>query len=290
MELTWRTNILVGCLHAADLVRRHVPLRDRALQQALEEPTDVITRALEEERLPAEIFWQAVVPLSAEFDSPRRLAEVVLTKLQGSLEATMRIPRFERHLHALRLAFQRVQGNAAGTLPALARTVQQRWNVQGSGLLAGVPGWTDPEILVEAATVLVVPPFAGGAGTAHLPYNSVRIEAAEDADPEVPEPLRLAWLLAQLNLDVPRFSEDIARERLALVAGLAMAPVLIAVAENIRLITRADDTLERAIRLWMPSDRADRLVTTVSQWWETYSGRRPSWSAALQALDQLLQE
>lgn len=291
MQLTWRTNIGVSCFHAADLVRDGRTLRDVTFQQALDEPVEVLTRALAEERLPQDVFWEHVVPLAAEFDGPRQLAEVVLTKLQGSVEARIRVPRFERHLRDVRSAFLRSQPELAESLPALVPSVQQAWNLHGAGLLSSVPSWTDPDILIEEATVFVVPPFAGGAGAAHLPYNSVRIEAAEDHDAELPEALRLAWLLAQLNLDIPRFSENIARQRQPLVAGLAMAPVLVAIAESTRLLKRTDETLGRALR-WLcgPSARLESWAPTVAQWWETYLGRRPSWSAALTALDRLLQE
>jgi hypothetical protein len=291
MNITWRTSVGVSCFHAAELVRRGRTLRDPALQQALDEPVEILNRAVEEERLPQEVFWRQVVPLSAEFATPRQLAQVVLTKLQGALEARVRIPRFERHLHEVRSAFLRARPKLAESLPALPGPMQPRWHQQGLGLLAGVPGWTDPEILVAQATVYVVPDFAGGAGEAHLEHNSARIEADDDSDRELPEMLRLAWLLSQLHLDVPRFSENIPRARLPLIAALAMAPVLLAVAEGIRLLEPHEDTLARALRLWMPpSERLEAWTTTVAQWWETYTGRRPSWGAALQALDRLLEE
>ena len=61
--------------------------------------------------------------------------------------------------------------------------------------------------------MILVQPVLGGAGAAHWLYNSVHIEAVL-ANPvaELPEVVRLGWLLAQLNFDLPMFVGDLLRE------------------------------------------------------------------------------
>src|SRR5262249_12557757 len=208
MELHWRTNEGVSLFHAVDQVRRGYALGATNLAQALAEPTAKLVASVKEERLVPELFWRHLVPLAAEFDNPRQLAEVLLVKLQGRTEARVRIPRFTRNFTALRAAYDQ----AAPSLEESAAQIEalkQIWAQQGAGLLAGLKTWTDDAILVAEAIVYVVPPVTPGGGWMHLPYNSVRIEPVPDREGEVSEVLRLAWLLAPLNLDMPAYSEAI---------------------------------------------------------------------------------
>jgi len=107
----------------------------------------------------------------------------------------------------------------------------------------------------------------------------------------LPETLRLAWLLSQLNLDVPAFSENIAPQRLDLAAALAMIPVALTAAENLKLASATDEAIAQAAQTWLaPNDRGEGRIDILTQWWSAYKGRRPHWSAALEALDRLLSD
>jgi hypothetical protein len=285
--LNWRTSPGIHCYHAAHQVRQGHTLVDSSLQAALREPVANLDRGIVEERLSPDLFWRHLVPLSAEFDKTRQLTEVLLTKLQGRVEAQIRIPRFERHLNEVREAFLK---NKLKMTEIMLEPLQQAWNYQGAGLLSGVVNWTDEKILVDEAIVFVVPPVSGGGGAAHLQYNSARIEVVENSGSELPEIVRLAWLLSQLNLDLPCFGEKVAIQRLDRVASLAMIPVALAAAEALQMLICNQETIAGAMRTWLPPDHLDASITTVTQWWEVYQTKRPVWSAALQALDQLLAE
>ena len=111
---------------------------------------------------------------------------------------------------------------------------------------------TDPQLLVSQADVLPVFP-SGGGGTSHLLYNSISIEMADD-DPvaELPEVLRLAWLVAQLNVDLPIFSENLQPGRRPLIASASMIPPVLTAAEEAELArydlpSVADTSLLRVI-------------------------------------------
>ncbi len=107
--------------------------------------------------------------------------------------------------------------------------------------------------------------------------------------PELPEPLRLAWLVAQLNLKLPVYSETLPRERLALIAGLALVPVVLAAAEPLEQAVCDEPTIRRAVARWMPlAPGAEAWPDVVVAWWDVYRTMRPRWLAALQALDQML--
>src|SRR5262245_14315039 len=288
MELHWRTNEGVSLFHAVDQVRRGYALSTANLAAALAEPTATIVASVREERLVPELFWRHLVPLAAEFDNPRQLAEVLLVKLQGRTEARVRIPRFTRNLTALRSAYDQAAPSLEESAPQI-EALKQNWAPHGAGLLAGLKTWTDDAILVDEAIVYVVPPVTPGGGWMHLPYNSVRLEPVADVEGQLSEVLRLAWLLAPLNLDMPTYSEAIITSRLDRVAALAMIPVTLAAAEKLRLESSSPERIAQAVRQWLPPAGAEpAVVDTLAQWWETYKSRRPPWSAALTALDQLL--
>src|SRR5262249_31671236 len=154
----------------------------------------------------------------------------------------------------------------------------------GGGLLANVRRLTDPELLVEKADVILVYPVAGGDGRAFLPYNSVLLEAVL-ADPidRLPEVLRLAWLIAQFNFDLPKFQGELARYQLADTAELAMICATLAAAEDVELARFDEPTLTLAVGAW-----CSRLASTtrdlpgiLQNWWTTYQASRPEWNIAI---------
>jgi hypothetical protein len=111
MDLHWRVSEGVSLFHAVDQLRRGYALGAADLAHALAEPTAKLAASVKEERLVPELFWRHLVPLAAEFDNPRQLAEVLLVKLQGRTEARIRIPRFTRDLTALRAAYAQAAPN-----------------------------------------------------------------------------------------------------------------------------------------------------------------------------------
>ena len=160
-------------------------------------------------------------------------------------------------------------------------------------MLAGVRRFTDPDILVERADVLVVYPLAGGGGAAHLEHNTVSIEAVL-ANPrrQLPEIVRLAWLIGQLNLDLPRYTESLQNPRR--VAALAMIPPTLAAAQDVELVQNDSATLLLALQVWQPggsqsagSDESP-AAECLELWWKTWLQTRENWPAALAALEQML--
>jgi hypothetical protein len=182
--------------------------------------------------------------------------------------------------------------------------------------------------MVPNADVVLVYPAYGGGGRAHLLYNSVRIEAVlTNPVPELPEIVRLAWLLAQLNIDLPAFSENLRPQRRNKIAQLAMLPATLQAAEEVELARCDPAAIRLALKVWNvgasrvltegqnemspqpassdwgleeattfnPSNcSADavqdqgELTSVLFEWWQTYVESRPRWPTALAALDRML--
>lgn len=244
--------------------------------------------ACAEERVPAEAFLDHVVPLSFTTPNHRELAERVLVKTIGRAETGMRLNRFHGVVIEIMAAADKLVP-AAKNSPA-SGFLQQKWGLHGAGLLAGISNLSEPAVLVEAADIVLVDQAANIVGRAYSPYNLVCVtNVTEDTSPELPEVVRLAWLLSLLNLDLPRYAEQVRLNPQATVAALAMLPLALQASQMIELGTCDVSMIRQAVADWLPfEDNRDRKADTLNQWWDVYQSTRPHFAASLAALDQLL--
>ena len=296
MILHWKPSVRASALHAAELLCRSRTLVDPALAEALSGPTAELDREIAAAGLPQERFWVTLTALAATFDGQRELAEVALTKTVGREKALPLVGRFAGWIADLEIAFQRAIPDLTQQLELRGQPLREHWEARGPGLLAGIGRLTEPGLLVEEAEVVLVYPASGGGGRAHVPYNSVRIEAVlTNPLPQLPEVVRLGWLLAQLNLDLSDYQGTLSRDRAEFVGALALLPVVLAAAEDVELARFDLATLTAALSAWEclepPQNAAAdpvKLAETLTAWWETYQSTRPSWSVALAALDRMI--
>jgi hypothetical protein len=298
-ELRWVASVSASCFHATALLARRASaaegretahLLGAPLAAALEEPTEELSAVLADARIAAEPFFAHLVPLSAGIENNRELALVALGKVAGPGRAEQFAQSATRVLTWLEQVFTT---HAPGLIDELFRRsgpLREQWEARGPGLLAAVRRQCEPGILPEGADIILVRPAIGGGGTAHLPYNSVTFEAVlANPLPALPEVVRLGWLLAMLNQDLPRFSEMVSRDRLPQLAALALLPPVLAAAEEVELVPSAVQALPLALAGWRLVPAAgDELAETIDQWWQTYCDSRPAWRVALQALDRML--
>jgi hypothetical protein len=289
IRVRWVASASASCLHAVSLLASGKTLTDAALAEALRGPTSDLLASVES-RVPRRHFLDHLVPLAAGIENNRELARVTATKTCGPAVPVDFVDRLAGLLTEAEQAFLRVVPDVVDQLALRSEPLRLQWEARGPGLLAAVARRSAADLLPEAADVVLVHPAAGGGGAAHLPYNSVTIEAVL-ANPiaELPEVVRLGWLLAQLNADLPRFQGELHRDRLAIVAPLAMLTLVLAAAEEVELARGDRAGLARAIEAWdlrgaTPAELADAAWA----WWETYQGARPRWDVALAALDRML--
>ncbi len=154
---------------------------------------------------------------------------------------------------------------------------------------------TEVAVIPPAVEVALVHPVVGGSGSAHLDYNSIRIEAMMvNPLPELPEVVRMAWLMAQLQVDVPVNSETINKNRLPWIASLALLPVTLSAGQFVELVEVNERTLKASMDAWIrpafPDIRFDsnQLQQSIWQWWMTYQDGTAPWPVALAALDRML--
>jgi hypothetical protein len=291
LALRWLASSSASALRAAALVARGVELTDAALRERLGEPARQLADTMA--ALPGlpEQVWRHMLPLAAGIETDRELATVTLRKACGAAAVETHQQALAGAIGAVERTFRSVYPSAAHDLTLRGKPLRELWEARGPGLLARLRSLTAPDLLVESADIVLVHPVAGGGGDAFLSYNSVHLEALL-ANPiaELPEVARLAWLLAQLHLDLPRYSERVARTRLPLVAGLALVPAVLCAAEHVELARYDEPSVHRAIEAWIAPDVAASSSTLVMDWWYTYEEARPPLAIALQGLEKMLDQ
>ncbi len=291
VTLTWKAPFTTSCLHAAEGLGRGLAVVDPLLAEAAREPAAELKTVVESLGAPPGRIWRQLFALSGDSDVSRHLAETTLAKTVG------RGQHFEAQSSWLAAALSQLQAAVRAAIPNLAeelalreRPIREQWEARGPGLVWNITNLTEAGLLPEQAEVLLVRPAFGGAGAAHLQANAVRIEAVlANPHAELPEVVRLAWLAAQLDLDLPRYSEEIQADRLPHVARLAMIPPVLRAAEAVELVRYSPELIGRAIAAWhlaVPPEL--EAVGVVSDWWETYQQGKTPFRVALAALDAMV--
>jgi hypothetical protein len=186
-------------------------------------------------------------------------------------------------------AVGRAQPGLVEELLARAERVRSEWDVRGPGMLARIGELTDPGVIAQSATFAPLWPAMGGYASACVPMNLARIELDEADRGPICDVVRVVWLLAQMNLDLPMFSETIPADRLPRSAALAMLPAVLQVAEEARVSDERPPSLDEAIETLRIEVR-DRATAAdkLRAWWQSYLDVRPDWDVALVALDRML--
>ena len=223
-------------------------------------------------------------------DALSELAERAVTKTIGTTRAASIARNLVASIAGIESAVRRAFPNLLDELSLRLLPLREQWEAYGPLLLQSVARWTDPRVVVSEAQVVLVYPALGGGGAAHIPFNNVHIEAVlTNPVPDLPENLRLAWLLAQLGLDLPALSDRIHGPRLPDVAALAMLPVTLQAAQDARLMELSPETVDLALSAWQIQTPTDvDPVDVLWRWWSTYLDTRPRWDIALTALDRML--
>jgi hypothetical protein len=289
-ELRWIAGQSASCLHATEALRRGRPLIDARMAASVTAPARELLRQVEACGLPEEKFFYHLVPLSAGIESNRELAQTALRKTIGSgPRAESMIGSLAGWIGDVEVAVRRDLPGMVDELLDMVRPLESHWSKLGPAILDRVGQLTDERLIVPRADVIVVYPATGGGWQAHLDYNSVRVEpVGTDSVDRLPHILRLVWLLAQLNVDLPIFSERIPAGHRPAIAALAMLPVVLAAASGLELATCDLATIRLALQEWqIEVDSKDDTAETVFDWWETYQASKPPTTVALAALHQM---
>lgn len=298
MQITWRASQSASCFHAAVAMSEGHALVDLQLAEAIAMPTALLLDVVEWaglSRLPTLRKMYALT--AAGIESDRLLVERVLARKAGMARVSEPLlQRLTGRVRELEVAYRNYFARRKGPplveeIELRSQPLRQQWQAYGPGLLHQIGRSTEPELLAESAEVVLVLPAIGGHGVAHLGNNRVTLEAVlANSVPELPEVVRLAWLLSQLQIDLPRYSERIDRDRHDWVAMHALLPPTLSAAREVEIVGGGIDITLLTLNAWHVGDEASRAsrANILADWWRAYEENPPSWPVALAALDALL--
>jgi hypothetical protein len=222
LKLNWIAASPPSLLYAAALLGEGKTILDAKLAAQLQPIVARTGAQLQQVGMEPNRFWANVVPWSAGLASP--LATDIAEHLVAQLPAS------DSPLADDELALR------SGPLRAA-------WEARGPGLWRSLQREVQQELPTATASVILVRPARGGGGEAYPQQAAVSFEALlANPHPELPEVVRLAWLLAQLPL--AEQADD--RER----ARLALIPAVLSAAADVELLTASEPTLRAALRHW----------------------------------------
>ena len=298
MQLTWRASQSASCYHAAVAAMEGHALADVQLAAAIDGPCKRLSEEIELASLPPAIIVREMYALTAAgIEGDRLLVERTLSRKAG--RANLSEPLLQRltgRVRDLEVAYRNYHSGRNGPplieeLELRSQPLREQWQAYGPGLLYQIGQLTERELLAESAEIVLVQPAIGGHGVAHLGNNRVTFEAVlANPVPELPEVVRLTWLLAQLQIDLPKYSAQIARERLDSLAMHALLPPTLAAAREVEIAPAGADRTLSALNAWHVGDPASRVsrAELLDDWWRAVEENPPAWPVALAALDALL--
>ena len=203
--------------------------------------------AIATSELPVERVWANLLRTAAthEHDTARHIVEVAVLKVVARHQLHANLDLFGDRLMAYERAFLAAVPNVIEELE-LRRPLREQWDSRGPGLLAAIGQYTEPELITGQANIGMVHPVLGGGGASYPDYDTVVWEAVlTNPVAQLPEVVRLGWLISQLNLELPRFQGDLQRERAFELGSWAMLPATLAAAEELELLRFDEPTVAR---------------------------------------------
>lgn len=293
MQLRWIASTRASWAHAAAALARGDTLVDAEVAAQLAPPVAMLQKWLDEQGIPG-AFLEHLPALATGIVRNDELAKVALTKTIGRGRGDELATWLAAILREIELPWLRLFPDLTDQLALRAKPLCEQWEARGPGILKTFGNLTEAELLIEQADVVLVQPVRGGGGSAQLAYNSVRLEAVlANPIPELPEIARLAWLLAQLNLDLPLYREllsltDVSRPP-DQICALAVLPPILAAATDVELLSFEPSALRLAIHRWAGvTSEVNVVADSLLAWWDTYRGSRPPFAVALRALGEML--
>jgi hypothetical protein len=288
-ELRWRTSGSASCLHAAACRAAGLTAANAEFEEAVASPADALLGEIAGASWPVVEVLDELTSLAAEIGNNRELVDRLIARRQLPIVDAAGRVTIAGAIADLEAALRRWQPEVEEELAARIRPLREQWEARGPGMLIEIARLTQPEVISAAAEVVLVLPYAGGHGLAHPAQNRVTFEAVlVNPLPELPEAVRLAWLLSQLNGDLPWLTDVLPPARARGAMRLAMLPPVLAAAEAVELGHCDEASIALALLAWLPDVDADFAAPKMWSWWEAWMEHPTRWAVAVAALDQLL--
>ncbi|MEM8671115.1 MAG: hypothetical protein AAGG48_26550 [Planctomycetota bacterium] len=281
----------MSAAHAAHVVAIGAAFADPKTEQLLVDPVTEINNRLVSTTLDVALFWQQYLrEVMIDTELSTACGNALLASGCSELQVDQVAGAIRSRLVDARGLFLKKYPKLVEQLQLRAQPLRNQWDTYGPGLLREVgrqiwgdkppDRWTPSKI--EA---LLVQPIRGGDGGYDAEQKRIWVEAMlTDADPTVPEVLRVAWLMTRLTIDDYIRNEN--DDALAGSWSLVSVPLVLAAGLELGVVPTPELPIEIAMRLWHFSDAktADKLT----DWWKQHGESSLPLPAALKILDESL--
>ena len=250
----WILNSAATALRAGQLIQAGKSLVHGALEEALVGETDQVHAACRAANIATQRVWDAALLAVIELGGT---TAGLVGPLQQSLGGVHGLERVAQSLQTLESRLRATHPDIDAQLQLRQRPLREQWDALGPGLMKRIGGRSLPD--ARAADVLLVLPLLGGGG-ALLPNRSgVHIEAVlANPNPELPEFVRLGWLLTQLQATC---GDDY-------LAAVAAIPRVLQAAEVTGHTSLSTASVAAAHEWWLGFRLPDGAAAAVLTWWQ----------------------
>jgi hypothetical protein len=287
-ELRWKTSVSASCLHAAYCRGAGFSAADAHLEELTNPAADALIGELIAAAWPVTAVLNELTSLASEIDNNRDLMTRAIARLRLPVKEVASPVRVAGAIADFEAAMQRAHPQLAEELAARVRPIREQWEARGPGMLMEIARLTDAGVVPTAAEIVLVAPYIGGHGVAHPAHNRVILEAVlANPLPELPETVRLAWLLAQLNAELPLITDAIPPARSLAAMQVALIAPALAAAEAVELSPCNESSIASAVQAWLPSVNAANAAPQIWSWWNAWLDHPTRWPVAVAALEQM---
>jgi hypothetical protein len=292
LKLRWEANSELSAAWATYVVATGMICTDDKTEQVLIGGVTEINHRLVTASIDNGRFWTSYFDRSVAGDDCESAVAISLVNAgcnELQLEQTARgiVSRVSEARH---LFFQRYP-KLEEQLPLRFRPLQQRWETIGPGLLREVERqvWQNSppsDWWPAAVTVSAVQPLAGGGGGLDADSDSIWIEAMlTDADPLIPEVLRVVWLVTSLAIETHIRSRT-GQRVMSNAWSLVSVPLVLSAASHLEMFPQDDMPIGPAIQMWHGASLD--TIETLERWWQGYAASQMPLPLALQELEESL--
>ncbi|MFK8113407.1 MAG: hypothetical protein AB8B91_14480 [Rubripirellula sp.] len=292
VDLRWLAAPNLSAAHATYVIATGAPCTDEKTVQLLVGSVTDINNRLVTASIEMGTFWNEYFSgVLADCEMSVACSQALLAAGCSEMQVEQTTLSITRRLRDAEQAFQKKFPKLNDQLDLRARPLRDRWGTVGPGLLREVERqiWDSSppkNWWVSGVKTLMVQPIRGGDGGFSLDHSTLWMEAMlTDADPAVPEVLRIIWLLTRMAID-QHTSGKADEQNLGLPWSLASVPIVLTAGVELELI-RGELPIRRAMELWQFGDAA--LSNVLQRWWNAHVADPTPLPVALKLLQKEIQ-